>query len=137
MRVVLDTNVLISAFIAQGLCSELLEHCGCLHQVIVSDFILREFQERLVVKFKYSEHEAAQAEALIHSVANSVAPFALKSPVCRDRDDDAVLGTAVAGNAACIVTGDADLLVLREYRGIRIIRPAEFIEFEVRFKQNS
>lgn len=131
MNVVLDTNVLISAFIAQGLCSELVEHCSRLHRVIVSDFILREFQERLAGKFKYTEHEALEAVTLICSVADLVAPVQLDEPICRDRDDDAVLGTAIAGNAACIVTGDADLLILREYRGIKILRPAEFIEFEV------
>jgi uncharacterized protein len=134
MRVVLDTNVLISALIAQGVCSELLEHCSRQHRVIVSDDILRELREHLVGKFKYPEQDAAKALELVVSIAETVAPSNLTRPVCRDRDDDMVLGTAVSGNAACIVTGDADLLVLREYRGIAILRPAEFIEFEVRNK---
>jgi putative PIN family toxin of toxin-antitoxin system len=55
MRVVVDTNVLISALIAQGVCSELLEHCSRQHRVIVSDDILRELREHLVGKFKYTE----------------------------------------------------------------------------------
>jgi putative PIN family toxin of toxin-antitoxin system len=130
MRVVLDTNVLISAFIARGVCNELLEHCGLQHRVIVSGFILQEFQERLVSKFNYTPQEAAEAADLIESIAETVVPLALGSPVCRDRDDDAILGTAVAADAVCIVTGDADLLVLGEFRGIPILRPAEFIDFE-------
>jgi uncharacterized protein len=132
MRVVFDTNVLISAFIAQGTCSELLEYCGRQHSVIVSDFILRELRTCLVGKFGYSEQQVAAAAHLIDSIAETVAPLNLATPVCRDHDDDAVLGTAVAGNAACIVTGDVDLLILREYRGIAILRPAEFVEFEAR-----
>jgi uncharacterized protein len=130
MRVVLDTNVLIAAFIARGICSELVEHCGRQHRVITSDYILQEFRERLVGKFKYTEEEAAEAAELIRSVAETVVPIDLGSHVCRDPDDDAVLGTAVAGGADCIVTGDADLLVLREFRGIRIVRPREFLDFE-------
>jgi uncharacterized protein len=132
MRAVLDTNVLIAAFIANGLCSELLEHCGRQHTLIVSDFLLLEFQEKLVGKFKYTVEEAEVAVRLVQSVAEPVTPVRLASPVCRDVDDDAVLGTAVSGNAACIVTGDSDLLVLKEYRGIAILRPSELIEFEAR-----
>jgi putative PIN family toxin of toxin-antitoxin system len=134
MRVVFDTNVLISAFIAQGMCSELLEYCGRQHRVIASDFILRELKTCLVGKFRYTEQEAAAAADLINSIAETVAPANLAMPVCRDHDDDLVLGTAVAGNAACIVTGDIDLLVLRQYRGIVILRPAEFIEFDAQNK---
>jgi putative PIN family toxin of toxin-antitoxin system len=130
MRVVLDTNVLIAAFISHGFCSELLEYCGQQHRVVVSDFILAEFAERLVGKFKYSDQEAAAAADLITSVAETVIPASLGESVCRDPDDDAILATAVAGHVACIVTGDADLLVLREFRGIAILRPAEFAEFE-------
>jgi uncharacterized protein len=135
MRVVFDTNVLISAFIANGLCCELLEHCGRQHTVVVSDFLLLEFRERLVAKFKYTAEEAEAAAGLIQSVAKVVAPLDLGSPVCRDHDDDAVIGTGVAGNAACIVTGDSDLLVLKAYRGITILRPSEFVEFEAGYHE--
>jgi uncharacterized protein len=130
MRVVLDTNVLIAGFIARGLCRELLEHCGRRHGTIVSEFILQELREHLVSKFKYTEQEATQAVELIRSVAEIVVPTSLESRICRDPDDDAILGTALAGNAACIVTGDADLLVLGQFHGIRILRPREFLDFE-------
>ena len=46
-------------------------------------------------------------------------------------DDDAILGTAVAGNADCIVTGDSDLLVLDRFRDVDIISPSEFAGYEV------
>jgi uncharacterized protein len=131
MRVVLDTNVLISAFIAQGICAELLEHCSRQHCVIASDYILVEFRNCLVEKFRYTHEDATEAANLIQSIAHMVAPSDLPVSVCRDPDDSAILGTAVAGHAACIVTGDMDLLVVREYGGIAIIRPAEFIDFEL------
>lgn len=48
--------------------------------------------------------------------------------VCRDPKDDQVLELAVNGGASCIVTGDADLLVLNPFRGIEIITPAIFLK---------
>jgi predicted nucleic acid-binding protein len=48
--------------------------------------------------------------------------------VCRDRDDDKVLETAVAGQADIILTGDRDLLILGEHNGIRILSPRQFVE---------
>ena len=46
---------------------------------------------------------------------------------CRDPDDDAILELAVNGNAAFIITGDSDLLVLDPFRGIQIVTPAELL----------
>ena len=48
-------------------------------------------------------------------------------------DDDQILATAVAAKAACIVTGDKDLLVLQRYLGIEILSPSEFADFEEQF----
>ncbi|MEX2524166.1 MAG: putative toxin-antitoxin system toxin component, PIN family [Gammaproteobacteria bacterium] len=48
-------------------------------------------------------------------------------PVCRDADDDAVLACALAARADLIVSGDADLLTLRIYGGIRIVDAATAI----------
>jgi putative PIN family toxin of toxin-antitoxin system len=56
-----------------------------------------------------------------------VRPVALPHPVRRDRDDDKVLATAVAGRADIILTGDDDLLVLANYEGIRILSPRQFV----------
>ena len=50
---------------------------------------------------------------------------------CRDPKDDKFLTLAVAANADYIVTGDDDLLVLHPFRGIQIIKPAEFLALEL------
>lgn len=47
--------------------------------------------------------------------------------ICRDSKDDAVIATAVAGNAAYLVTGDDDLLILDSVGGVRILEPAAFV----------
>ncbi len=59
-----------------------------------------------------------------------VDPEPVERGACRHRKDLPVLGTAVAGDADCLVTGDNDLLVLKSFRGIRIIRPVDFWSFE-------
>jgi len=130
MRIVLDTNVLIAALIARGVCSDLLEHCVQQHEIVASDFILAELRKNLVHKFKYSAQDSEEAVDLLRSRMEVVVPAALESPVCRDADDDAVLGTAIAGSAACIVTGDKDLLVIKRYHAIDIIRPSDFAGYE-------
>ena len=59
-----------------------------------------------------------------------VAPAVLENPVCRDPDDDIILGTALAGDVVCIVTGDKDLLVLKRFESVNIVSPAEFSAYE-------
>jgi len=132
MRVVLDTNVLIAAFIAHGVCNELLEHCALNHDIILSAFILNELKEKLVTKFRFTSREANRAVRLLASRGTTVAPQELAEPVCRDPDDDNVIATAVTGSCDCIVTGDKDLLVLKNALGIPVISPSYFWEFEGR-----
>jgi uncharacterized protein len=130
MRVVLDTNVLIAAFISRGVCAELLEHCVLHHVIVLSQPILDELREHLVGKFKYNQQQADDAVNLLRSQMEIITPQQLKQPVCRDADDDLVLATAVTGGAACIVTGDKDLLVLQHHDNIAIVSPSQFADFE-------
>ena len=51
------------------------------------------------------------------SSAEIVEPVTFETQICRDPDDDAILGTAVAGNADCIVTGDNDLIIIGRFQG--------------------
>jgi putative PIN family toxin of toxin-antitoxin system len=134
VRVLLDTNVLIAAFIARGACHELLEYCIHEHELVTSGFILEEVREALVKKFHCSRQEATETVALLNTRMTVVTPELLPSPVCRDPEDDTIIGTALAGSCACIVTGDKDLLVLKRHRGIDIIPPDRFWGFEARSK---
>jgi uncharacterized protein len=128
--ILLDTNVLIAAFIARGFCHELLEHCIRQHDLVTSDFIIQEFQEKLASKFKYNPETVDQAVGLLLSRMKVVVAKPLELPVCRDPDDDNILAAAVAGNCDCIITGDKDLLVLKQYNAIDILSPADFREYE-------
>jgi putative PIN family toxin of toxin-antitoxin system len=126
MKLVLDTNVLIAAFITHGTCNELLEHCALNHEVILSEFILEELKEKLVKKFKYSALEAADVISLLRSRFKMVKPLVLSPAICRDTEDDNIIGTALVGHCECIVTGDKDLLDLKMAKGIRMISPTDF-----------
>ena len=132
MNVVLDTNVLIADFIARGLCHTLVEQCLGVHTVITSEFILRELREKLTGKFKYSDADASAIQSLLLSKMRVVNPISLANNVCRDPDDDKVLGTALMGKAVCIITGDQDLLILKKFGDIDILAPSEFEAYEVK-----
>ena len=67
MKLLLDTYVLIAAFVARGVCADLLEHCIERHDLFTSEFILGEFAEKLVGKFKVEPNEAADATQLLRS----------------------------------------------------------------------
>lgn len=130
MRLVLDTNILIAAFISHGVCNELLEHCVIQHDVILSPFILNELQEKLIHKFKYSEKEA---EAVIHLLCSYCETFQtqkLPGQIARDPDDDNVIATALSGTCSHIITGDNDLLDLIKVGDINIISPRDFWKIE-------
>ncbi|MCF8108815.1 MAG: putative toxin-antitoxin system toxin component, PIN family, partial [Desulfohalobiaceae bacterium] len=129
-KLVIDTNVLIAAFIARGTCHELLEHCVLRHTILISDFILNEFKTKLVSKFWFAAEAAGAATALVPTRAVLHSPEPLSEQVCRDRDDDNVLALSVATSADCIVTDDKDLLDLEEYRGLPIVDPGRFWQFD-------
>ncbi|MDL1895475.1 PIN domain-containing protein [Anaerolineae bacterium CFX7] len=85
--------------------------------------IEREFDQAL-------EKVGESAEATIHFLnhrAVVVEPKTVDRVVPNDAKDDAILACAKAGKAHYIVSGDEQLLQLREYRGIKILTPREFV----------
>lgn len=125
MRVVLDTNVLFAAYISRGTCAALYEQILATETLITSEPILSEFEQALLVKARVPPADAATARHQAQSNAEVVRAATLPEPVSRDPDDDVILGTAVAAGADLIVSGDKDLVVVRQYHGIPIITPAE------------
>lgn len=132
MRLVLDANVLIAAFVARGVCAELLEHSVREHAPVTSVPILEEVRRNLVGKIKVTAAQADQTVRLLRTRLEVVKPDTLGAQVCRDPDDDVVLGTATAGRCDAIVTGDKDLLDLVSYRDIAIVSPRGFWSLESR-----
>ena len=127
MKVVCDTNVLVAGMVAEGLCRDTVQRRLVRTGLITSRALLDELARVLRYKFGTDPADVPMLNAYCDR-ATVVRPKALRRPVSRDRDDDKVLATAVAGHADIIVTGDDDLLVLREYEGIRILSPRQFVE---------
>ena len=130
MRLILDTNVLIAALVARGACSDLLEHCVRQHVVISSPPLLNELRDVLERKFHQRAVDVRSALRLFAETFTLVTPDALDPSTCRDRDDDVVLATALAGECAAIITGDQDLLLLDPFRRIRVLAPSGFWKWE-------
>lgn len=126
MKVVLDTNVLLAAVATRGLCEAVFETCLAAHEIVLSEPILKELRRHLGGKFKLPPGQVAAILSLVREHATLVRPAKVPPGACRDKDDLAVLGTAAAARADCLVTGDRDLLVLREYQGIPILSPRGF-----------
>lgn len=127
MRIALDSSVLIAANISRaGTCAELLEDLLLHHELVISGFILEELNRKLIEKFHYPRREADQAVSFLRRVGTIVVPADLPADLCRDPEDIPVLGTAVAGKCALLVSVDHDLLDLQTIQNIPIIRPGEF-----------
>ena len=125
MRLLLDPNVQFAAFLSHGVCAGLYEEALLHAEIIVSEEILSELGEKLVSKGKLTKSEAAEVIDAVRSDAGVVGALPLDQTVCRDPDDDMVLGSALSGKADVIVTGDKDLLVLKSFRKIPILTPRE------------
>jgi|WetSurMetagenome_2_1015567.scaffolds.fasta_scaffold275676_2 uncharacterized protein len=127
MKVVFDTNILIAAFLTDGLCSKLLLRAKRGEfKLYLCPFILREFQEKLRNKFKATPQEIHEAVSLVIEAAHIKEPSksdAVERNLSNDPDDDEVIACAVAAGADYLVTGDLALREVREYRAVKFISP--------------
>lgn len=126
MRIVLDTNVIIAAFAARGLCKDVFEVCLSQHTLITSEHILSEVEEKLSKKLKMPANIASSITKYLMEHAEMVEPEKVPKGTCRDQNDLAVLGTALAAKADVLVTGDEDLLVLKNFSETKILSPRQF-----------
>lgn len=135
LRVVVDTNVLVSALMKPAsvpgrLLARLVKDEA--YELVLSAPILEEL--RRVVwypsvrkRIKGSDDELDFRIAMIDTVSSPVEVKGAVSGAVRDPDDDAILATAVEGRADFVVTGDDDLLSLGQFDRIRIVTPRAFL----------
>ena len=126
-RVCLDSNVLVAAFVARGLCLDLLRLVGAEHDLIVPAVVAEEVRRVLSVRLRLSGPalevaEEVLAECDIVPSTNAPCPVSVRDP-----DDERVLAEAIAAGAEILVSGDQDLLLVAETSPIRILSPRAFM----------
>lgn len=127
MRVLLDTNVLISGILFRGVPRTLFDLAirGEL-ELVTTPPLLDELEEILVRRLEFPLQLGRAVLTEVETLAEVVVPGDVPA-VSRDPDDVQVLAVGVVGQVEAIVTGDKDLLVLRSHRGIPIIRPTDLL----------
>jgi putative PIN family toxin of toxin-antitoxin system len=134
MRAVLDSTVLISAFMApRGLSDELLRLAAEGRYVLVlADEIVVESESKLLTgrnirrKSQHSDNDVREYAEALRELAEMVLDLPVVRGVVRDPNDDMVIACALKGQADRTVTRDKDLLVLRSYQRTAIVTPEEF-----------
>jgi putative PIN family toxin of toxin-antitoxin system len=129
MRLVLDTNIFISAFYWGGNSQKIIDRIiAGLDELYISDKILEETSEVMArPKFK-TEHETIDRYIeTIEKNCKKVSTEGRIRGICRDKDDDDKLECGIICNADYIITGDDDLLVLGNYETMKIITPREYL----------
>ena len=128
MKIVVDTNVLISAAFFGGTPGRILAKCvsgEC--QLAVSFDILDEYQRvGTIFLSRYPNVDFDRFLNLVFTSAVVVQSPSLERRVCRDPDDDKFIACAISTDSEVIVTGDKDLLSISEHAGISILRPKDF-----------
>jgi putative PIN family toxin of toxin-antitoxin system len=129
MRVVADTNILISAFLFGGLPRIFvdLELSGAFG-LVTSHALLEELDEKLRGKFAMPEAKAQAFLTLLKRQATVTNPSIVLDAVPGDPDDNRVLECALAGQADFIVSGDKHLLRLGSHAGIVIFTVRQFLQ---------
>jgi putative PIN family toxin of toxin-antitoxin system len=128
VKLVVDTNVLIAGLATEGLCRDIVKRCLPGFELFASRALLEELVETLREKFRLSPDDLPLLE-IYENHATVITPQPPTKLGCRDADDDEVLATALEAKADIILTGDKDLLVLKEFRGIKILSPRQFVEW--------
>ena len=131
MKFTLDTNFLVSATqwdysIAHKLLEKFLREN---HELFTTKEILEEFEDILKRDFRYSNEESRNITEKVLQFLTLVIPTKKIDVIKEDADDNKIVECAIESNAEYILSYDKHLLKLKEYRGIKIIRPEEALGF--------
>ena len=135
MKVTLDTNVLVSAFISKnGLPADILDLVVTFDEIelVLSNEILEEFtsvmtREEVKGRFGLTESDIARFETAIRDVSQIIHVKSTFRAVDEDPADDMILNTALDGKVDYIVSGDKHLRKLKRFKGVKIVNPRAFM----------
>ena len=130
MRVVIDTNVIMSAIFFGGVPFDVLNawHDGEF-ELVISEAVMAEYREiagRMKSKFPLINPEGWLS--YIEEHATMVLAVPLAAQVCEDADDDVFLACAVSADAKIVCSGDRHLLACNGWQGIEVLTPRVFCD---------
>lgn len=129
MRVVLDTNVLVSAVAFGGPPGEVVALAAARQmQLVLSPPLITELRRVLREKFEFSDDALYLTETLLRRAGIVVSPKRALAIVAEDPDDNRVLEAAVEGEVDVIVSGDRHLLALTVFQDIPIMSPRQLLD---------
>lgn len=129
IRVIVDTNVLVSALIGHGKPRRLVLKLLGKHTVILSREMLAELADVLARdRFMIKDSQLERFLSGLVRKSEIVTISTRFKMISEDPDDDTVLNAAYSGKANYIVTGDRHLLALREFKGIEIVKVTHMLE---------
>ena len=130
MKVVVDTNVLMSGIFFGGTPGRILDALKLGHVTLTASPSILEEYRRVGedLESTYGELGAQSLVTLLAARAEVVDAPDLSEPVSRDPDDDKFLACALAASAPVVVSGDRDLQTLGSWQGIRILSPRAFAD---------
>jgi len=128
MRILIDTNILISGLFFNGLPKKLLSELDEEFKICVNEKIVAEYEKNIDKKISNPRYNLD--EKLREKFFGSLQNFEMKSDlkICRDPDDDKFINCAIDAKAIYIVSGDNDLLTIKNFAGIEIVTAREFYE---------
>lgn len=127
MRVFLDTNVLASAFGTRGLCTDVLRFILREHDFLTGELVIEELRGVLIRKFRVPANTVKDIEVFLRSYHVEPKPRKLPNLKLGDHNDLIVVGSALKSGAEILVTGDQEILDLKDKpQGLRILSPREF-----------
>lgn len=128
MRVVFDSNILISALLFPGRRADVAvaKILDGTDNLIISRAIINEVLSVLASKFSRDKEELSRVAVLLGEMGQIVEPSRHLS-VLKDEPDNRILECAVEGKAVVIVTGDKAMLAMGEYEGIRLMALADYL----------
>lgn len=129
MRIVLDTNVLISAILKANSIPAAAVRQACSVHVLLTSVAVQQELHRILCKPYFQRFVSEEVLRKIDTMfaASELVIVTESIKACRDPMDDKFLELAVTGKADIIISGDKDLLSMTSYEGTRIITPAEFL----------
>ncbi len=130
MKVVIDTNVLMSAIFFGGQPLHVIRgwRAGAF-EMVVTPAILNEYRrvaDELAVEYPGADVEGVMDSIVMHALI--LPDTSLPAPVCSDADDDKFIACALVSGARLIVSGDKHLLAVNGYQGLEVLKPGAFLQ---------